>query len=188
VPEFISKQDIKDLVEGTATRDTIRRAQHEDPKDPDRFWKYVEVLQEKTGFTDKILLRLTDHLYIVRNEDNSRVVKCDCGYEFGDYRNNWKVLARVYVRKTAEEIGEIYTIQSCAPEAGWAEVREFYCPGCAAQLAVEVVPPGYPILFEMLPDLDTFYRDWMGKPLEDERPDWYQDTTPSLLSEWIRQR
>ena len=182
--EDVSKQDIEDLVKGTVTRDTLHRLQRVDPKDSDRFWKYLEVLQEKVPFKEKILLRLTDHLYIVQKEGGSRVVKCDCGHEFGDYRVNWKLNARIYVRRTAEEIGEVYTISSCAPEPGWAEVREFYCPGCVAQLSVEVVPPGMPLSFELLPDLDTLYRDWLGKPLEDEAADWYQDKTEELVLKW----
>lgn len=182
--QAVNKQDIKDLVTGTVTRETLRRMQRVDPKDSDRFWKYLEVLQEEVSFKEKILLRLTDHLYIVRKEGGGRVVKCDCGHEFGDYRVNWKLNARIYVRRTAEEIGEIYTISSCAPEVGWAEVSEFYCPGCVALLTVEVVAPGCPFSFEFLPDLDTLYRDWMGKPLEDESPDWYQDKTEELVSQW----
>ncbi|MFA4837833.1 MAG: acetone carboxylase subunit gamma, partial [Dehalococcoidia bacterium] len=68
------------------------------------------------------------------------------------------------------------------------EMREFYCPGCLAQLAVEVLPKGYPPLFDMLPDLDTFYREWLGKPLPDERPDWFQDKSPDLIAQWAKGR
>jgi acetone carboxylase gamma subunit len=71
------------------------------------------------------------------------------------------------------------------PEPGWQEVREFFCP-CpnAEQLAVEVVPPGYPVIFEMLPDLDTFYREILGKPLPDEAPEWYADKTSEVTAQW----
>lgn len=36
----------------------------------------------------------------------------------------------------------------------WSVLREFYCPGCATQLDVEVVPQGYPFIFNVEPDLD----------------------------------
>jgi acetone carboxylase gamma subunit len=29
----------------------------------------------------------------------------------------------------------------------------------------DVVPPGYPIAFNFLPDLEAFYADWLGEPL-----------------------
>mgnify|MGYP002832120388 FL=1 len=37
--------------------------------------------------------------------------------------------------------------------------------GCAAQLDVEAAPPEYPVLFRFKPDLETFYNDWLGRPL-----------------------
>jgi len=46
------------------------------------------------------------------------------------------------------------------------------------------VAPGYPIVFEMLPDLDKFYRDYLGQPLPDESPDWYEDHTAKVTASW----
>jgi len=43
------------------------------------------------------------------------------------------------------------------------------------------------VIFEMLPDLDTFYREWLGKPLEDERTDWFQDKTLVLPAQWAKE-
>jgi acetone carboxylase gamma subunit len=54
-------------------------------------------------------------------------------------------------------------------------------------LGVEVVPLGYPVIFEMLPDLDTFYREWLGQPLPDERPDWFQDRTLDVPAQWAKE-
>ena len=99
-----SKDNLKRLVEGTLHWEEVKKAIRLSPKDSDRFWKYLEVLQEKVPWDDKILLRISDHLYIVAKEDGSRITKCDCGYEFGDYRINWKLGCKVYVRKTDEEI------------------------------------------------------------------------------------
>jgi len=70
------------------------------------------------------------------------------------------------------------------PEPGWQEIREFFCPGCATQHAVEVVAPGYPVVFEMLPDLDKFYRDYLGRPLPDESAEWYEDRSAEVTAGW----
>jgi acetone carboxylase, gamma subunit len=153
-------------------------------KDPDRIQKYLAALQKRVGFDDPILLRLSDHLYIVQASDG-RLVKCDCEQGFGDYRVNWKLAALVHVRDTAMSIGEVYRKKDFAPEPGWSEVREYYCPGCAAQLCVEVVPPGYPPIFEFLPDLDVFYRDWQRQPLADESQDWFEDRTRLQIAQWV---
>lgn len=41
----------------------------------------------------------------------------------------------------------------------------YHYPSCGAQLEVESVPRGHPILFEFLLDLDAFYEDWLGRAL-----------------------
>ena len=66
-------------------------------------------------------------------------------------------------------------------------LREYYCPSCATQLAVEVVPPGYPPVFDMLPDLDSFYRNFLAAPLDDESPEWYEDRTNQLTAGWMKE-
>jgi acetone carboxylase gamma subunit len=185
--EIVSKENIRLLVEGKLPWEEVKRLIRLSPKDEDRFWKYLEVLQERVPWKDKILLRISDHLYIVAKKGGGRVVKCDCGQEFGDYRANWKLNCRVYVRKTREEMMEVFSIEEAVPDMDLVELREFYCPGCFAQLGVEIVPRGYPVVFEMLPDLDTFYREWLGKSLEDEQPDWFQDKTLELTSEWAKE-
>ena len=185
--ERFTRDQLKRLVEGTLSWEEVKRAIRLDPKDSDRFWKYLEVLQARVPWKDKILLRISDHLYIVAKEGGGRVVKCDCGQEFGDYRINWKLSCRVYVRRTPEEIGEVVTIPEARHNTDLVEMREFYCPGCLALLAVEVVPPGYPPVFEMLPDLDTFSHDWLGRPLPDESPDWFQDRTLEKSAGWAKE-
>ena len=45
------------------------------------------------------------------------------------------------------------------------EIREFICPGCGTLLEVEAVPPGYPVTFDFLPDLEGFYEQILGRPL-----------------------
>ncbi len=133
------------------------------PKDPDRFDQVVRILQEQVPWDEAILLPLAEHLYIVQKA-SERIVKCDCGHEFGDYRENWKHGARVCVRDTTESLREIYRkLEHCDPD--WMELREFFCPGCNALLEVEAVPPGYPVIFDFKPDLKAFYEEVLGRPL-----------------------
>ena len=180
----ISKELIAQLISGQITDDDITRLQRLPRKDLDRFAKYVAVLQSRVSWPDQILLRLGDKIYVVRNAQNQRVVKCDCGQEFGDYRQNWKLRCKVRVRRTLAEMREVYDPAPACPEPGWQEIREFFCPTCATQHAVEVVAPGYPIVFEMLPDLDKFYREYLGTPLPDEAPNWYRDDTQVVTKAW----
>ncbi len=57
---------------------------------------------------------------------------------------------------------------ACDPD--WMEIREFICPGSATLLEVEAAPPGTPIVFDFLPDLETPYRDWLKTPLPGDEP------------------
>ena len=185
----VDKDLIRQLVEGDISEDNVTRLQKMSRKDKDRFFQYVEVLQEKVPWDEKILLRISDKLYVVATQEGDRIVKCECGHEFGDYRENWKLQCRIRVRKTLEEFKEVYDPEPACPEPGWQEIREYFCPGDhAAQLAVEVVSPGYPIVFEMLPDLDVFYRDYLGRPLSDESSQWYKDQTSNVTQSWRSRR
>lgn len=183
--ERIDKETLRLLMDGRLPDEEVKRLQRLHPKDDERFWTYLEILQERVPWDEKILMRISDHLYIVRAGSGKRVVKCDCGQEFGDYRVNWKLYSLVKVRTTLEEFAEIYQPAESAPDPSHVEMREFLCPGCYRQLAVEVALPGDPFLFEFLPDLDTFYRDWMGRPLDDEVE--FRDMTTDVTREWSRQ-
>ena len=180
----VGKELIGQLIDGTVADSDATRLLKMAHKDKDRFFKYIEALQERVSWPEKILLRLGDKLYIVRGTNNSRVVKCACGHELGDYRENWKLRCKIRTRKTQQEMDQVYDPAPAVPAAGLQEIREFFCPTCATQHAVEVVAPGYPIVFEMLPDLDKFYRDYMGRPLEDENPEWYQDRSHTVTASW----
>jgi acetone carboxylase gamma subunit len=151
-----------------------------DAKDPDRFEKWVQIIQSRVDWPERILLPLTPNLFIVQ-KGNERIVKCRCGQEFGDYRVNWKLYASIYVRDTAEQLQEVYRGRE-QPDPSWMQLREYICPGCGSQLEVEAVPRGTPPDFELLPDLDTFYRDWLGKPLPDQQE--FVDRTPDVIKEW----
>ncbi|MEW6614319.1 MAG: acetone carboxylase subunit gamma [Thermodesulfobacteriota bacterium] len=173
------KETIKLLIDGNLPWDQTKGIVS-DHKDEDRFDKYVEVLQEQVSWKDKILLRLSDDLFIVE-KGNDRLVKCRCGHEYGDYRENWKLNALIHVRETKKELDELYPYPS-QPDPKMCEVREFCCPGCGTQLEVETVPFGYPLVFDFLPDLDTFYREWLGKPLKTSKE--FKDLTYDVVKKW----
>jgi acetone carboxylase gamma subunit len=158
-----SKKQIEDLIDGKLPFPMIHQMLSSF-KDPDRFDKYMEILQERVSWKELILLPYGLHLYIVQKPDDQRVVKCDCGHEFGTYLENWKLSASVRVRNTEEDFQEIYPpMMHGDPE--WMELREYFCPGCWTLLEVEAVPPGYPVVFDFLPDLETFYKEWLGRDL-----------------------
>ncbi len=158
-----SKKEIADLLDGklpfSKTHEMLSRF-----KDPDRFDQYIDILSERVPWDDPILLPYGLHLYIVAKPGGQQVVKCDCGHEFGSYKENWKLSASVRILDTDEKLQEIYPeMMHCCPEL--MELREYFCPSCLTLLEVEAVPPGYPVVFDFLPDLETFYREWLGREL-----------------------
>ena len=156
------KDLIRDLIDGRLPWQTTKQVMS-DFKDDGRFETYLEILQERVPWKERILLPLGEHLYIVQ-KGRDRIVKCDCGHEFGPYTENWKLAASIYVRDNEEKLEEIYPgARKCDPN--WMEIREYYCPGCLTQLETEAVTPGYPVVFDFVPDLEGFYRDWLKKPL-----------------------
>lgn len=173
------KADIEKLMDGvlpwTATQDMLKSS-----KDEDRFDKYVQIMQDRVEFTDPILLPLTPQLFIVA-EAGQRVVKCRCGQGFGDYRVNWKLSSLIYVRDDETSMSEVYKGREM-PDPAWIQLREYICPGCGSQLEVEAVPRGCPPDFEFLPDLDTFYSEWLGRPLPDTVG--FKDKTLDTIAEW----
>ncbi len=173
------KADIEMLIDGVLPWPTVQEMIR-DAKDPDRFDKYVEILQSRVPWDEKILLPLTPVLSIVA-KDGSRIVKCRCGHEFGDYRVNWKLSALINVRDSEGSLSEIYHGREM-PSPDWMQLREYICPDCGTQLEVEAVPRGCPPDFDFLPDLDTFYQDWLGRKLPDEAE--YRDMTLEAVGEW----
>lgn len=158
-----TKEQIAHLIDGTLDWDTTHRMLS-NPKDENRFDKYIEILQERVKWDDQILLPLGPHLYIVQKNNGDRVTKCSCGNEFGNYKENWKLNATIFVRNTKEDLHEIYP-RLMHSDPKWNELREYYCPNCAVQLEVESVPPLYPVILDFEPDLEAFYNEWLGRPL-----------------------
>ncbi len=135
-------------------------------KDKDRFFKILEIYQDKVKWKDRILLPIGEHLFIVQ-KNNQQIVKCTCGYEFGDYKQNWKLQSAILVRNQQEDLERIYP-HSDVCDPSWMEIREFICPGCGTLLEVEACSPGYPITFDFCPDLEGFYQDWLESPIPSE--------------------
>ncbi len=152
------------------------------PNDDVRLDRCIEIMQERVPWPEKILMPLGMHIYIVQKGDE-RIVKCDCGHEFGDWRRNWKLSTLIFVRDTVDKLEEIYPGLRC-PDPELCEIREYYCPGCAALLKVESLPVGCPPTFDALPDLDAFYRDWLKCPLPDTKE--FKDLTCETTREWGR--
>ena len=173
------KADIEKLIDGVlpwpATQDMLKS-----PKDENRFDKYVEIMQARVEFDEPILLPLTPMLFIVA-KDGARIVQCRCGHEFGDYRINWKLSALIHVRDDEESVSEIYKGREM-PDPNWIQIREYICGGCGSQLEVEAVPRGCPPDFEILPDHDTFNREWLCRPLPDDAE--FEDRTLERIGEW----
>jgi len=173
------KADIEKLIDGVlpwpATQDMLKSA-----KDTDRFDKYLEIMQARVDFDDKILLPLTPMLFIVAC-DGERIVKCRCGRGFGDYRINWKLSSLIHVRDDEASLSEIYKGREM-PDPSWTQLREYICPGCGSQLEVEAVPRGCPPDFEFLPDLDTVYSEWLNRPLPDTAE--FKDMTLDAMAKW----
>jgi acetone carboxylase gamma subunit len=134
-------------------------------KDPDRFDKWVSILSERVEWDDPIVLPLGEALYVVRRRsDGELVVRSEAGHDFCRFDENWKMHAVVFVRDSDELLGEVYPkMAHCDPE--WMELREFYCPGSGRLLEVEAVTPGYPVVHDFLPDVEGFYRGWLGREL-----------------------
>jgi N-methylhydantoinase B/acetone carboxylase alpha subunit len=160
----VNRETLEGLLDGELPGSQVRQIQA-GYKDADRFDTYLSILQDRWPFPeDRVLLSLGLHLCIVELSSGERVVKSDAGHIFGDYRENWKLRARVRVRRTPEAMLEIYP-EKMHPDPQWNEIREYYDPTDMTLLDVESVPPGYPVVHNFLPDLETFYRDWLGREL-----------------------
>ncbi len=147
--EKLSRREVKDIQSGY--------------KDSDRFDKWVAVLQERVSYEDPIVLPAGEGLNIVRRRSDGQLVyRCDCGHDFCAHNRNWKMDAVVHVRETEEALLEVYP-KMAGPDPKLQQIREYYCPTCARQLEVEALQPGYPVVHEFLPDVEGFYRGWLGR-------------------------
>jgi acetone carboxylase gamma subunit len=160
----VDKQMLADLVDERLDRQTVKAIQS-GFKDPVRFDTYLELLQERAPFDDRIVLPYGEHMCIVSAGDGRYLIKCfHCSHVFCEHTENWKLEALIHVRDTEEKLLEIYP-KMMHGDPAWEEIREYFCPGCCTQLEIEAVPPGYPPIHEFVPDLEGFYEGWLGREL-----------------------
>jgi len=162
--QAINRQTLAALLDGELPDGQVRQIQS-GYKDGDRFDTYLAIVQARWPFPeDRVLLPFGLHLCIVELPSGERVIKSDSGHVFGDYRKNWKRGAMVRVRRDEEAMLEVFP-DKMHPDPEWNEIREYYDPVDFTLLDVESVPPGYPAVHDFLPELEVFYRDWLGREL-----------------------
>ena len=160
--EPISKQLLADLLDEKLSRRAVREIQSSF-KDAHRFDTWVALLQERVPYDDPIVLPFGEGLNIVRRRsDGELVIRTDSGADLCPWNENWKMHAGVFVRDTPELMREIYPEWGHA-DPDWMELREYYDPASGRLLEVEALPPGYPVVHDFVPDLDGFYRGWLGR-------------------------
>lgn len=163
--EPVTGETLSALIDGELPGPQVRQLQS-GFKDQVRFATWISLCQERWPFAeDRVLLPLGLHMAIVERPDGERVVRSDSGHVFGHWRENWKLGAHIRVRDSVEAMHEIFP-DKMAPSPKWNTLREYLDPISMTMLDVESVPPLYPIVHDFLPDLDAFYRDWLGEPLE----------------------
>ena len=65
-PEEVGPRLVARMLDGELTWEEWRQLLKLPRKDPDRVQKYLRALQARTGFAERILMRISDHLYIVQ--------------------------------------------------------------------------------------------------------------------------
>lgn len=89
------------------------------------------------------ILALTPYVDIVVDDKGRKIVICSqCGHAYCEANDNFKYYCLIYDRDA-----DHFHLGRLAYDKEWCVLREFYCPSCAAQVEVEAVPPGTPILW-----------------------------------------
>jgi acetone carboxylase gamma subunit len=161
------EDQIRKLVEGDLGWNELQQEVMPDPKDPNRFEVLRQILQERVEFEEPILVPLNDHLFVV-GADDGRVIKGECGHEFCDSDENWREHSGIIVLDEEEEWAKLHS-KDQSPDPFWQQqLRQYICPECKQQIAVDAVPIGYPPLRKFEPDIDTFYEEWLAEPAPDK--------------------
>jgi acetone carboxylase, gamma subunit len=135
-----------------------------EPKSETRFDESIAAHQANVDWEEQILLPLGENLFIVAKEGRA-IVKTTAGAELGPWNGNWKMRCKVIVRRTREDLLEVFPEADLSIDPDLVELREWYCPASGTLLDVDCVPPTFPVEVDFTPDLETFYRDWLHKPL-----------------------
>jgi len=90
----------------------------------------------------KTILNLTPYLDLIEDSNGETLIVCSqCDTIYCRPSENFKYFSLISERAPKEiQPGRL------SFDGEWITYREFYCPGCAAQIEVEAVPPGWPIL------------------------------------------
>lgn len=99
-----------------------------------------EAVRIVMGGEKRDILHLTPYVKFVQCCDGVFAVCCKCGHLYCNARENFKLFCLIYDRDPME------VHFNYSPDRDWMIYREFYCPNCAAQVEVEAVPQGWPIL------------------------------------------
>jgi acetone carboxylase gamma subunit len=134
------------------------------PKSTQRFDETIQAFQESVEWKEQILLPLGENLFIVA-KGGKAIIKTAAGAELCAWNENWKMKCRVIVRRTREQLAEVFPPEHLTIDTDLVELREFYCPSSGTLLDVDCVPTCYPVEVDFTPDLEVFYREWLKRPL-----------------------
>jgi acetone carboxylase, alpha subunit len=164
VTTLVTEETLADLLDEKLSRRAVKDIQS-GIKDPDRFDKWVALLQARVDYDDPIVLPYGEGMNIVRRaSDGELMIRTDAGADLCRWDQNWKLHVPMFVRDTDELFREIYPTLG-HPEGDWQELREYYCPVSGRLLETEAVPPAYPVMHEYLPDINGFYSGWLQRDL-----------------------
>jgi acetone carboxylase gamma subunit len=92
-----------------------------------------------------------------------------CGHVIGPARDNYKKGCLVAARDPSEIWRPIIDGPTTFTyPAGWSRIVEFYCPGCATLIEIEMLPPGHPITYDIELDVDSL-RGQLSEQEADQR-------------------
>ena len=103
-------------------------------------------------------MRITESVDIDLNKEMWCCSRCHA--EIYSARDSYLKGCLVYERPASEIYGPAIPVKqdsakiSYAPEPDFMRVIEFYCPNCGAQMSVQYLPPGHPIVSEIELDID----------------------------------
>lgn len=88
----------------------------------------------------------------------------ECGNDLGPAAENYKHGCRVNRRDPSEVHRPIIDEEefNFAPDPGWVQILEFYCPSCAVMIENEYLPPGHPITNDTQFDLEFLRQKHLG--------------------------
>ena len=138
----VTEETLGDLLDEKLSRRAVKDIQSS-IKDPDRFDKWVSLLQARVDYDDPIVLPYGEGMNIVRTSDGELMIRTDAGADLCRWDQNWKLHAPMFVRDTDALYREVYP-ELGHPDGDWQELREFYCPVSGRLLETEAVPPGLP--------------------------------------------